>query len=107
MNIQQAYLVVSAKIPSDDIKVKQRLDRGYDILQSYGYTIQLLDEEKQVYSVHRASTQLLEDNSITYEVSVSSCTCPDFDTARGNLCKHRLAIMMLVEMNKDGSQDNT
>src|SRR5205814_7501672 len=96
-NIQQAYLNVSLLIPVEDIKVKQRLDRAYDILVGYGYEISPVDN-KGAYTVRKASTTLLEDNSAEYKVTDSECTCPDFESARGNLCKHRLAIMIMEEM---------
>ena len=102
MNLQQAYLNISSKIPVDDIKVKQRLDRGYDMvrLNGQGYTIVGYVDLGQ-WQVHKASTSLLEDNSHSYDVSLTDCTCPDFTSARGGLCKHRLAVMLLTEMEKE------
>jgi len=101
MNLQQAYFNVSQRIPTGDIKVTQRLDRAYDIVRcnGEGYSIKFMDDG--VYEIHKASTSLLEDTSTFYEVTLDSCTCPDFEKARGNLCKHRLAIIMVVEMVRD------
>jgi regulatory protein YycI of two-component signal transduction system YycFG len=100
MTLQQAYRIVNNKIPVSDIKVQQRLDRAYNIIcyNGEGYQIKRMDEGE--YEIHKASTSLLEDTSIYYEVTTMTCTCPDYDKARGNLCKHRLAVMMLVEMEK-------
>jgi hypothetical protein len=97
MNLQQAYLNVAAKMPiSDD--VKKRLDRAYDICISHGYTLSQSADDPTVWHVYRASTQLLEDNSAQYVVSAKEgCTCPDAATARGGMCKHRLAVMMKEE----------
>lgn len=101
MNLAEAYLAISEKIPIDDIKVKQRLDRAYDIIRANGegYTITRYNTtEGDKYRIFRASTQLLEDNSAVYTTDTQSCTCPDNATARAGLCKHRLAIMLLVAM---------
>lgn len=98
MNLAQAYLNVSLKLPVEDIKVKQRLDRAYEIINGYGYKITEPSEGVTHYCVEKASTSLLEDTSAHYSVSRETCTCPDFESARGNLCKHRLAIMLLEEM---------
>lgn len=104
MNLAQAYLNVSLKLPIDDIKVKQRLDRGYDIINGYGYSISQINRPNPnmevCYKVSKASTSMLEDNSAVYHVSITSCTCPDFEKARAGLCKHRLAVMLIEEMNK-------
>ena len=96
-NIVEAYLALSERLPVEDSKVKDRLDRGYAILSDYGYEIK---REKESYRVEKLSTSLLEDNSVVYKVDEESCTCPDFGTARGGLCKHRLAIMLLEEMDQ-------
>ena len=101
MTLQQAYLAVSDKIPIDDIKVRQRLDRAYEIVRcdGEGYEVEY-DTITGAYWIHKASTSLLEDSSKQYMVTTAVCTCPDFDKARGNLCKHRLAVMLVTEMNK-------
>ncbi len=98
-SLKAAYLGLSLRLPIEDIKVRQRLDRGYGIVISEGYSI--AQGTDNCYTVYRASTSLLEDNSVTYEVGEESCTCPDFPTARGGLCKHRLAVMLVEEMKKD------
>ena len=95
-SLAQAYLDLSLQIPVEDTTVKRRLERAYDILADKGYEVRCIDSNS--YIVHKASTSLLEDNSHSYDVSMDSCTCPDFPTARGGLCKHRLAVMMYVEM---------
>jgi len=101
VNLAEAYLAVSERIPIEDIKVKQRLDRAYDIIRANGsgYTITRYNTtEGDKYRIFRASTQLLEDNSAVYTTDTKSCTCPDAEKCRAGLCKHRLAIMLLVEM---------
>ena len=108
--LAQAYLDLSMKIPVEDIKLKQRLDRAYEMYNSYGYDITEvgIDSDSTVlYHVHKASTSLLESNSVTYEVSTKDCTCPDYPSARGNLCKHRLAVMLVEEMKKESSMYDT
>lgn len=96
--LQAAYFDLSLRLPVEDIKVKQRLDRGYDIVLSYGYSVD--KQEDNSYLVSKASTSLLEDTSARYRVDHESCTCPDFPTARAGLCKHRLAVMLKEEMMK-------
>ena len=103
MNIQQALLNVSARIPVSDPTVQARLDRAYDICISQGYTLQ--HNADRSWSVYRASTSLLEDSSAQYTVSKETgCTCPDADPvsgkARAGLCKHRLAVAIKEEMSK-------
>lgn len=98
----QAYLDVSMKIPIEDVKVLQRLDRAESLLKSYGYSVNEVGVDtagNTLYHIFKASTTLLEDTSVQYEVTVQHCTCPDYPSARGNLCKHRLAIMLKEEMN--------
>lgn len=102
--IAQAYLDVSLRLPVEDIKVKQRLDRAYEIVNGHGYEITVSailisnDATLKQYEVNKASTSLLADTSAKYIVTNKQCTCPDFETARSNLCKHRLAIMLIEEM---------
>jgi hypothetical protein len=100
--LRQAYFELSTKLPIEDIKVKQRLDRGYDILLSYGYSIS--NGQNGMYTVSKASTSLLDDNSVHYTIDVNehSCTCPDFPTARAGLCKHVLAVR-LKEIMENGN----
>ena len=99
MTLQQAFLNVAATQPTSE-DVKRRLDRAYDIVRSNGsgYSLQRPLHKGDAWKVHKASTQLLEDNSITYLVSSAICTCPDFVSARGGMCKHRLAVAMMIEM---------
>ena len=98
-NYHQAALNVAQRFPSylGDESFKKRMDRAYDMLVKGGYDIK---RANNVYHVSRASTSLFEDNSITYEVTDNSCSCPDFEKgqARGDLCKHRLAVMILQEV---------
>ena len=101
MNLQTAFLNVAARLP-DDAGIKARLNRAYDIVISYGRGYDIKEGlEPRVYTVHKASTSLFADTSATYTVTNISCTCPDFPTARGGLCKHRLAIMLVEELTAD------
>lgn len=101
-SLAQAMLTVSTMIPVEDIQVKKRLDRAYDICLSYGYTVRQVSNDQ--WSVYKASTTLLEDSSAQYTVDTSAkcCTCPDAETARAGLCKHYLAVMLLTAM-KEGA----
>lgn len=98
MNLQQAYFNVAVNLPTST-DVKKRLDKAYDIVRcdGEGYS---LHKMPMGYIVYKASTSLLEDNSHSYQVTQQSCDCPDFGSTRGNLCKHRLAVMLLIEMSK-------
>lgn len=95
--LHQALLNVSSKLPMDDKKVSDRVNRAYDIVRSLGsgYSIK---KNKNGYTVYKESTSLLEDNSVYYTIDERGCSCPDNPTARGNLCKHRLAVMLIEEM---------
>lgn len=97
----QAVLDVGLNLPLEDIKVKQRFDRAYDIVRMLGQAYELIEEVEGGYSLTRASTSLLEDNSATYLVSRNMCTCPDYPSARGNLCKHRMAVMLVEDMREE------
>ena len=100
--LRQAHFAVSQRLPLEDIKVKQRFERAYnDIIVGYGYSIEHLGDGE--YVISKASTSLLDDTSVCYAVTASSCTCPDYDTARAGLCKHRMAVMVVAEMNKINS----
>ena len=98
-SLQQAYLDLSIRLPISDKGVSDRLERGKGILQSKGYSVKQINDTE--YDVYRESTSLLEDNAVHYTVSTAHCTCPDYDSARANLCKHRLAIMLKIEMEND------
>jgi SWIM zinc finger len=96
-SIKEAYFTLSLKLPVEDKKVKDRLDRAVEIINGYGYEVHKVQSDS--WQVWKSSTSLLDDTSMCYDVSVKSCTCPDYETARAGLCKHRLAIMLIVEMN--------
>ena len=94
-----ALFTLSTRLPIEDKSVSDRLNRAYDIVTGYGYTVELLNSDNDAeYAVYKASTTLLEDTSVCYSVTQHSCTCPDYEKARGNLCKHRLAVMIVREM---------
>lgn len=99
---EQAYVNILAQLPFDASIVK-RLDRAKNDVLSYGYTVEVMFKKGGVtrYKISKASTSLLENNEHAYQVTNTSCNCPDFNTARSGLCKHRLAVMILEEMNKD------
>jgi hypothetical protein len=103
MNLQQAFLTVASKIPVEDIKVKQRLDRAYDIVQcgGSGYAItKSLRHNEYAWHVHKASTSPLDTTATMYTVDGEGCSCPDAVSARAGLCKHKLATMIVAEMEK-------
>mgnify|MGYP001595729001 CR=1 FL=1 len=101
-SLAQAMLNVSSQLPLSDDAIKRRLDRAYDMVlkqgSGYEFTRAVATEGGHIYSVHRASTSLLEDNSATYIVNEDGCSCPDASKTRAGLCKHRLATMILEEM---------
>jgi len=104
-NIRAAYFEVSQRLPIEDIKVRQRLDRAYEIVNGHGYDIEPVYNSLEVviidsWLIHKESTSLLEDNHVQYCVDSESCTCPDYTTARGGLCKHRIAVILVQEMMK-------
>lgn len=96
-SLQQAWFNLAARLPIEDIKVEQRLDRAKEIVRSLGmgYSIK---SATNGYRVYKESTSLLEDNSVIYWVDRDGCSCPDGKTARAGLCKHRLATMLIEEM---------
>lgn len=101
MNLQQAFLTVANKIPVEDIKVKQRLDRAYDIVQcnGSGYAVtKSLRHSEYVWHVHKASTSSLDSTPTMYTIDTDGCSCPDAITARAGLCKHKIATMIVAEM---------
>lgn len=104
--LAQAMLLVGAEIPLADPKVSQRLNRAYDIVRTDGYGYTITPQGKGVYTVFKASTSSMTDNSITYVVDKVSCTCIDYPTARANLCKHRLAIRLYELVHGLGEGNN-
>lgn len=104
MSLAQAMVTVGNDIPLADLKVSQRLNRAYDIVRTDGSGYAITPMGNGVYTVFKASTSLMEDNSITYVVDKASCTCPDCPTARANLCKHRLAVRLYELVHADGGK---
>jgi hypothetical protein len=108
--LHQAMLNLSARLPIEDKKVSDRLNRAYDIVRMLGsgYAIQRVESELVCgvtqhyitphYRVYKESTSLLEDNSVYYHIIDDMCSCPDAPSARGNLCKHRLAVKLIEDM---------
>lgn len=110
MTLQEAMKAVEQKVPaSSDETVRARLHRAYDIVRQNGSgyvitksnsTVNAL-EGGYVWHVHKASTAPAfssDDSSAFYTVDSSGCNCPDVERARAGLCKHRLATMLLQEM---------
>ena len=97
MTLKDAYAVVAARLPVSDPQVRMRLERGYGILVSAGYNIV---HQGELYRVNKASTSLFDDSSASYlvDLKLGVCSCPDWQTARSGLCKHRLAVMLMQEM---------
>ena len=100
--LKEAFDMVASKLPVTDPTVKARLDRGYGILISQGYSVEPQQADTTLYRVKKASTSLLEDSSASYLVDTltGTCSCPDWPTARAGLCKHRISVMMLQEIEK-------
>lgn len=96
MRLQQAVSILEGKLPIEDIQVKRRIDRAYDILRMPGYEI--TPQDNDTWLVDKLSSSLTDDTSVQYTVTDDSCTCPDFTTARAGLCKHRLAVQLLQIM---------
>lgn len=103
LSLQQAMVNVGQKIPLADKSVASRLDRAYEILATkrHSYMVQLPTRKGQPYKIIKASTSALNTTPTVYHVTIKTCDCLDFEKARGNLCKHRLAIMLWEEM-RDG-----
>lgn len=108
MNIQQAFLNISSRIPVEDINVKKRLDRGYEIARQhrdgeggYGVSHAVSTNGEYVWYVTRASTSLFDDNTAMYTINDEGCNCPDAEKCRAGLCKHRLAVMLIKEMSSE------
>ena len=99
MSLAQAMLDVGHALPLSDVKVSQRLNRAYDIVRCNGSGYVINPQGEGRYLIHKASTSLTTDNSITYHVSRATCDCIDYGTARANLCKHRLAILLYEKVN--------
>lgn len=97
MNIHQAFVELTAKLPQEK-PIQMRLERAYDIVVKFGYSI---TKANNVWHVDKASTSLLEDNSAHYQVTQDSCSCPDFENAPARLCKHRLAVRLLELMERE------
>jgi len=96
INLHQAMFNVASKLPLTDKSIAIRLDRAYQIIKEGGYDID--DVGDSTYVIKKASTSLLSDNSHQYLVTKKECNCPDYETARAGLCKHRLAVLILEEM---------
>jgi hypothetical protein len=105
-SLSEAVFILSKKLPTEDIKVKQRLERAYDIVRSLGSGYAITPRVNPAtgdtfYQIYKESTSLLEDNSVYYTVDSQGCTCPDAISARAGLCKHRIATMLLEEMQSE------
>lgn len=96
MKLNEAIAKVKAQLPMNDVTVQRSVAKAEGIVQQYGYSI--AHKGNGLYSVSRASTSLFEDNSAKYSVTKSYCTCMHYEKARANLCKHRIAIMIMEEM---------
>ena len=106
ISLTAAYRALEERLPIN-VKIKQRLDRAYEIINGYGYTVEALSSDKNAeYAVYKASTSLFTDESKCYNVTQQSCTCPDYETAQAGLCKHRLAVMLIGEMLYGGINQN-
>lgn len=94
---EQAYLDLSLNLPIELKAVQDRLLRAYnEVLDPNQYTLTALGEG--VYKAVKLSTSFLEDNSRRYTVTSQQCSCPDWEGTYAHLCKHRLAVLILEEM---------
>ncbi len=89
--LMQAWLDVMCDLPNDP-SLLARANRASDIIEGKGeqYTIDNLPNEQFIFLKVSTGSQ--------YHVDRYTCTCPDYGSARSNLCKHRLAVMLLLEM---------
>lgn len=94
LNLIEALQKVERVVPIEDYSVQKRLNRAYDMVRDNGYGYSIVKSNEDSWIIHKASTNLLIDNSAMYTVQDHQCTCPD-DQARGGLCKHVLAVMLL------------
>jgi len=97
---EQAYLDVSLRLPIGIPSVKQRLDRAMEQVLAPGYQVAMVRYNPSVYLISKESTSVAQEHGVTYTVTAQDCTCPDFQSAYGSLCKHRLAVMILEEMER-------
>ena len=114
MTLQDAMKVLETKIPvATDDTVKVRLNRAYDIVRQNGSGYVLTKSNSTIkpltggyiWHIHKASTAPAfssDDSSAFYTVNAEGCNCPDATggKARAGLCKHRLATMLMIEMEK-------
>src|SRR5437773_2084295 len=57
-----------------------------------------------IWHIHKASTAPAfssQQSEAVYTIDSDGCNCPDATTARAGLCKHKLATMLVVEMEKE------
>lgn len=107
MNLAQASLVLASKLPMEDLSVKARFNRAYDIVRMPGYEITKQPDGSWI--VDKLSTSLFDDESAQYTICLDSdgkqsCSCPDAqERAVAGLCKHRLAVALLDIMAEENS----
>lgn len=92
-SLWQAWLDVMSEMPNDPA-LMARANRGSDIIEGRGEEYTIDEYLPSKFIMVKVSSQA------QYHVDLFTCTCPDYPSARGNLCKHRLAAMLLLEMRK-------
>lgn len=96
--LNEAMYNLSERLPIENIDVRKRLDRAYDIVRMLGSGYELKKKGDR-YEMYKESTSLLTDNSVTYTITNTSCSCPDANSPyQARICKHRLAVMLIEEM---------
>ncbi len=86
--IKAAYKVVFRQVMGH-VSIVQRLDRAYDILtRDTSYQI-MYDDKKEHFIVNSPNNIYLVTK---YGLN---CSCPD-STEKDNICKHRLAIRLIL-----------
>lgn len=103
MKLTIALAELSLRLPGLD-SICGRLNRAFDIIKCDGSGYNITEFTPNHYQVTKASTSLFDNNTVIYDITKADgskqwvCTCPDYDKAPMNLCKHRLAVMLVVMM---------
>lgn len=97
LTLTAAVRILESELPMENSQVANSLYRAeHQIIRGYGYSIKPLGNGR--YVIVKASTSMLEDNSHEYLVSSKECNCPNYVKTFANLCKHRLAVMIVETM---------
>ena len=92
-NLMEAWLNVMCEMPNDKTLLV-RANRASDMIEGKGEIYNIDEYVPGQYAFEKVSS------SARYYVTEKTCTCPDFPSALSNMCKHRLAVLLLIEMRK-------